>query len=858
MKAGAFKTVASINLARRAEGGVAGTVKVDGLSLRDGAADAPPLAAIEALDLRLDRFDPATGDVSLAQVAVTGIEGAAVREADGALSLLGLRLAPAAPPPSGTAEAGAAAAAAPATQPAASADIQEIAAESKRTLPMLSLATLDVRVKRLSFEDRMRKAAPIALADSRIWNDGPVELLGPTPQSNAPIKLNVSGAIEPALRRFDVTAQLAPFAERPTASITIDASGIDGEGLLRAAPEMARTFDGRPLTDGRFKTVLEAEANVRRRGPTQIDLSRGLELNVSITQTAFRQGENGPVLAGVGAVRCEQVKVETRTGDITVRSLEVNNLAANAWRESTGIYVLGMRVKGTEVAPADGAPPAPPPEQADAPAAVSAGETTALAETKQGPTGEAKPEVRVDRLMISGLDFRFEDRALSPPVLVPITSLEAEVRGLSSLAMERERTARFNISLGAGKISLPKKLRGGVLSGALGDVSKLAGGSKVETAPEFEDRDFFAQISAAGNLKLFPKPAGRVLASMNGVELSAIRGLAASSGIGLNAGTFDGRIEMKTLENEKLDVRSRFVLTDLSVTEPPGGPIVRYLSLPAPLDVVIGAVEAPDRSITLPIRFQVDGATTKGIVPAAVGALSQVLITAVASAPVKVVTGVAGLFGDTTKEMEVVQEPPVYVEFPAGVVTLDPADASRLQAILARAKRDKSVRIVVEHELGEEDVAIAARRANPPAGQAKVLAENLLLRRRELLLRRDELLGPARAAALQARGGAQVVAVRDYRDVSAELAAAEDALDRLYEFQRPGADRLADRRTRAAAVELADGRLTRVRSMVQALGNASAVERVRVGTSRFVSHGGGPSRLVISVARAVPKGRRAR
>jgi hypothetical protein len=315
---------------------------------------------------------------------------------------------------------------------------------------------------------------------------------------------------------------------------------------------------------------------------------------------------------------------------------------------------------------------------------------------------------------------------------------------------------------------------------------------------------------------------------------------------------------MKTQDDEKLDVRSRFVLTDLSVTEPPGGPIVRYLSLPAPLDVVIGAVEAPDRSITLPIRFQVDGATTKGIVPAAVGALSQVLVTAVASAPVKVVTGVAGLFGDTTKEMEVVQDPPVYVQFPAGVVTLDPADAARLQAILARAKRDKSVRIVVEHELGEEDVAVAARRANPPAEQAKVLAENLLLRRRELLLRRDELLGPARAAAFQARGGDQVVAVREYRDASSELAAAEDALDRLYEFQRPGADRLADRRTRAAAIEIADGRLTSVRSVVQALGDASAAERVRVGSSRFVSHGEGSSRLVVIVARAVPKGRRAR
>jgi hypothetical protein len=848
---GTFKASTRVTVARHPDGGVKGSVGVAGLVLRGSDAADAPLAALDSFDVDLARHDPATGDLALARVALGGFELRSTREADGALTALGLRLVP--QPGKPGEQAGAPAATRPAEAPAV--DVKEQVEQAKRAMPLLSLDTLDVRLKRVSFEDKLRKAAPVALADLRVWNDGPVRLLGPKPESNPPARINIAGAVEPAVNRFQIAAQAQPFAERPTAKITVDAGGIDGDGLSRIAPELAAMIDGHGLKDGRFKTTLEAEASVRRRGPTQIDLSRGLELTFALTDTALRDGESGPVLAGVGGVRGEQVKVETRTGDVTVRSLDVTNLVANAWREADGIHVLGMRLKGTEVKP-DGATPsqeskatlASNPEPAAAPAAPAAA----------GAASSSKPEVRIDRLTVSGLDFRFEDRALDPPVLIPITSLDAEARGLSSLAMERERPVRFNVSLGAGKVSLPKKLRGGVLTGALGDLGKLAGGKRVQTAAELEDRDFFAQITAAGNIKLYPKPSGRAQASVNGVELAAIRGLASPSGINLNGGTFDARVDVKTRDDEKLDVQSRVVLTDLSVTEPPNGPIVRYLSLPAPLDVVVGAVEAPDKSITLPLHFQVDGATPKGIGPAAVGAVSQVLVTAVASAPVKTVTGVVGLFGDTAKQMEVVQEPPVRLGFVPGLTSLDADSERKLATILSRAKRDKSVRVVIEHELGQDDVDVAARRANPPGQQVAALAEGLRARRRDLLLRRDELLVRARTAAfgLPVSTGRPEASLAAYRQVNLDLAGVEDSLDRLYDLLRPGAERQADRRTRSAAVELADARLALARWSVQSICGPAASDQVRVGTARFAQAGETQSALVVSVARAIPKPRR--
>ena len=42
-------------------------------------------------------------------------------------------------------------------------------------------------------------------------------------------------------------------------------------------------------------------------------------------------------------------------------------------------------------------------------------------------------------------------------------------------------------------------------------------------------------------------------------------------------------------------------LTDLQVTEPPDGPIVRMLHVPAPLDVVLAALRDPEGSIAFPL-----------------------------------------------------------------------------------------------------------------------------------------------------------------------------------------------------------------------------------------------------------------
>ena len=87
----------------------------------------------------------------------------------------------------------------------------------------------------------------------------------------------------------------------------------------------------------------------------------------------------------------------------------------------------------------------------------------------------------------------------------------------------------------------------------------------------------------------------------------------------------------------------------------------------------------------------------------------------------------------------------------------------------------------------------------------------------------------ARRAGVVQAGGAVVAALRHRRD----LAATEDALDRVYDMLRPGADRQAARRGRKAALAIAQARLNSIRAVFAASGFASLDERVHLTRPQF-------------------------
>ena len=813
---GRFKTTIDAAAAPHPQGGRSARLAVSGLDYREHDAQ-QALIHFDDAKVIVSRADVPGGVVAIEEVSLSGLETELRKDKDQSMKVLGLAIGAAplsSPSPQAQPQlAGdkqpadmkpvAAAAASPTTGPTDANKL--IAREQLGQLPLVTLDKLDIQLKHIAYIDESQPdATPLALADVRLRNPKRIEVLGRDSTSRPPIELELIGRIEPVVNRFTVGIESAPFAAPATLQVKFAADGIRGNGITDVLPALRDKIDGSALTDGRFAANVEAQAKIERHGPTKLDLSKPFEATFSLRDVAFREKPDGPVVLGLEEIHAEPIRVDPRSGSVAIRTLEINKPTARAVRDKDGIHALGLLLREQPAAtqPAADSPatqPTPPPSEAVM-ASSSQSPTTAPAVVK--PTAE----YRIDKLVVSGIDVAVEDRSVSPPLVAPLNSLEVEVRDLSNMALYEDRPIRFNLTAGAGKVPLKEGV----------------------------ERELFSEVAAAGTMSLYPTPHGWARSSVSGLELRGLRGPAAEKKVNIEGGVFDSNVDVRIASDGTLDTRSRFAFSDLRMNEPSDGFVRRVLKLPGPLDAVIIVLQDPSGAITVPLNVKVENGTVSGgqIAGAAVTALGSIITTAMASAPLKAAGGVTELVGlDQAipllgkKHKQAGPQRAGTVAFAPGVT--DPIQRSDLDALVRRMQKDRTLQVTLRHEIGDGDVVLAAARANPPQDQCFAMAAQLRQRKAELLASR-----PAVAAAARAQLLAQPQSAEDpllaLRNLDRQIGAAEEGLDRLYELLRPGADRQADRRTRAACLQLAEQRLAMLNQMLASSGIPDANQRVHV------------------------------
>lgn len=821
LRDGYFSMILDAALANHAKGGVKGHLVIHDLRLQE-QADQTDLAHVGALILRAERLDPVGGILRIEEVSSEGVELEVVKSPDGVVDLLGLRVGQA--PKSEVVPAVIEAdqpdvqpttTAAATTQP--STDVAGIIADARRALPLLTVGTLDLKLNRL----RMRgfaspDGAPIDLSGVRLYNAGPIELGGEAPDQRPPLKLQIDGAINPVVARFGVVIEAIPFEVEPELTIEVNASGINGKGLTDIAPELDNLIDGESLTEGTFSTRLTASLNYGRRGPRDWDLSRGFTAEVSVKPVEFRGQPDGPVLAGLEEIRGEGIQVQPRSGNVTIRSIEILRPIGRFVRDEQGLHVLGLVIplkereaptaEPDEVVEAKPVPPEVPP-------------------APSSPRERPQNEIRLDRFAISGIDVVFEDRTTQPSTLVPLKTLDVEVRDISNQMLWTGKPMRFDMLCTSDQVPLPPR-KGRIAQGDISDDG-------------LEMRELFSQITARGHIGLKQTQEGDVIltgwakTSVSGFELLGIRGLAEAQEIIIGGGILDDTNDIRFRDDGLIETRNRVVLTNLSLSEPPNGLIQRTLQLPAPIDVAIGAITDPDGSITLnlPVTIESGEVDAGKLLGSALGAVTEVLVTAIASAPVKAVGGVGDLLGLGDKG-EQAPEPPVELAFLPGVATLEPAEARKLAVLAERMRRDRTLELQLRHEMSANDVAHAAVRANPPIEDVRVMIDRMRRSKSQLLAERSLLAAQARAQ-FASHADAVDDSIAMLRAVDRRLAQIDSSLEQLGELLRPGAAAQADRRTRAASLEVAQERFAVIQAALVDAGVPNAEERIRLTNPQF-------------------------
>ena len=178
-------------------------------------------------------------------------------------------------------------------------------------------------------------------------------------------------------------------------------------------------------------------------------------------------------------------------------------------------------------------------------------------------------------------------------------------------------------------------------------------------------------------------------------------------------------------------------------------------------------------------------------------------------------------------------EPPVQLAFQPGATGLSAQDLGQLDLLIRKMKKDDNLEVIIQHDLGTADIQRVTLRANPTPEECASLAYQLRTRKLDLLAERSRRSGEVRSILASAPSPERASAVTQLRALDQQLSQTEDALDKLYDMLRPGADRQAGRRTRAAGLELGQNRLNLVQNELLGANIAKASDRIHSKNATF-------------------------
>lgn len=708
-------------------------------------------------------------------------------------------------------------------------------------LPPLRLDELDLHLERLVWRDRTVGDGLPVVTTCRLRLAEPWATAA-DPADSLPLRFTTTAAIDPFCREATIAAELAPFEMQPVAEFQVHATGIDTTRLAEVMPRLRDRIVG-TADAAEFSCRVLATLDLRRRDVRRFDFSRAFGGELVVENVRLQQAGADPWLAAE-LVTIDARTIDPQTGDLLLRLVEVDAPALRAERTTAGLELLGVRLLAPARQPTSG-----PTEEAPA-APADPATTAAQTPTPTLPaTAAPAPEFAIERLRVQGLRCDFVDSTTTPATRVPVREGDLVVQNLSSRALEQPRPIGFSLTASGGMVELERRvLRSSVVAGFLGSAAgAIAGNDDTHT---MEQRPLVEEVRVVGQVALSPQPMGQVRTTVRALELTALRGLAKGGGVDVADGVVDLDITMDLRGEKGIGVLSRTTFTWLSLSEPPGGPISTYLRLPAPLDTVLFLLRNDADEHVIPVAVDVPSqGMGGGAIAGAIGeALARVLADAVASAAFR---AAGALTGGALGAGAPAPLPTTAMSFQPGESI---AASGTFDEVLAAVAADDELGLVLVHELGAGDLQRAAELANPPAN---VVAASLVELRRErdsTTFARNQLA--AEVAALHAAGRMHEGRARhgELARIDARLGTLEQAVDAAQRMLAGENERTAARRTKLAAVAMAERRLAVVRGQLLARLGPDAASRIEVRRPRAVeaadTKAGG--RVAVTVRRRTP------
>ncbi|MFC1766692.1 DUF748 domain-containing protein, partial [Planctomycetota bacterium] len=709
--------------------------------------------------------------------------------------------------------------------PPAVATVQE-SLPPRGPLPDITIHRLDLGLRKLRYQDFTRSGNPqVSLEDFNIRNTDTLELLGDDVAEKPPMLLQLTGRVPALVDSVQIDVNVAPLAAAQSLKLDMDLAGIQGPGIMNWLPEMQTRIDAGDLTQGRLTGRFEAYATVARRRATEFDFGKAFSVTLAARKFYLTNGDANDIIAGLDAFHAEIPSIDLRRQRCHIQSVELVRPRCRLTQEPNGLRVLDLVWRG-ETLPTDSDPNQPPVMGTDMPPAIAV--------VKTAPQENPPFRTEIGQVLVSGLDLVYTDTTVTPRFSIPLNGLDLDVRGLAYPLPPSPSAIRFGIMMTSGNISIEGQ------------------------EATVERRPLFQEFTANGRLIPGKKPDGWVKAGLNGLDLRGLRGLAGKQGVSINSGYLDANVDVRVRPSGRIPTRVSLVLTNLSMSESSAGFVSQTLSLRMPLDVVIFILQDSDGSIPLTLNFTTDqGSVSRHEINAQViGAAATVIGRAIARSPIRVGNFVADtgrlLTGTARSTDETARLEPTVLQYDAGVLTLTDVHWEQLRGLEEAMRKNRRLEIAVRHELGEGDMQVAQRLANPNSKDRQGLYD--LLQQLRIESRRKRVDLASRTAAAYSAGNyidAQVMSI-ELSNLEGRLGMIENMMDTLLEMMGPGGQHLRRRRTRQGALSLSRARLIMLRDALLTLDVRNIKDRITITQPSFVApEPGEPGTVTIT-----PTGRR--
>jgi hypothetical protein len=788
-----------------------------------------PLLKFDTAKAVIDRIDPNAGIAAIKEVSISGLETSGEQKSDGAFSILGLDLKSGDSASSGndeikneTAEVN--------TPGKTQNAIKDNAGKTSQPL-QLSLDTLDLQLNKFTLKNQTKPGSePIIVSDFKVRNNQPIKLFEDESDPNSIVSIDITGKVQPLLESLSLKTESSLFTSKPRFTADLNLKEINISQLTNIMPDLKEAIDSNNLSSSQFSGSADLTLDIGRENITGFDFNKPFGLELFLKNIKYADSNKDVTLAGFDEFNIKIPKLDLAKKSIYIKEVGLVNPRGTISIENDGLHILGLTLK---TASKDG----------NDVNNVKAANVTEVVSTKpennKAEVGSKeiqdvnvqKPEIRVDQILVNGIDFVFADKTSEPAMYIPLKGLDFELRGFTTA--EKAGPIRFNAMLTSGEVSLPKKGKGKTKPAIDSNNLNAAQLEQISEGLNAEQRVLFQELSATGNLVLYPKPEGWVKVGLSGMELVNFRGTAGKVGMILNDGVLDTSADLRFRKEGTLSTKTQIVFTDISLTEPPDGFIQKLLALPVSLDTVLFILQDSGGAIKLPVSFKIgeNGISGGQIASAAIGATAALIANAVANSPFRIAGTVTNVLGMEEKEQGGLE---TYVlQYTPGVTTLSNEQLQKIEALITQLKKDKKLTTTIRHELGGGDIKYANSLINPSTGSTIELMSKLKQDKADLYLERDRLASEAKANYAAGISNWTTQKMQLLQETERKIGMTERAIDDLLERMRPGSEHAAGRRTRDASLAIGKARLEEIAEILLNSDISEKQERIRFITPRY-------------------------